>query len=94
MNENVKRTWKQKLSDNAGDIAFWGTTVAVIGGYIGLVAFAVKKQGDLIETEMQQNHELAMQAEVTRSEALARGAQVLPKGDGTYWIIENDGRVA
>lgn len=85
---------KQKLSDNAGDIAFWGAMTACVVGYFGIVGYAVKKQGDLIETENQRNHELKMQQEALKSEALARGAQVLPKGDDTYWIIEKDGRVA
>jgi hypothetical protein len=94
MYENEKKTWKQKLADNAPDIAFWGTMTACIVGYFGLVGYAVKKQSNLLDAEAQRAHELTMQQDCAKNEALARGAQILPKGDGSYYFIEKDGRVA
>jgi len=94
MYEEEKLTWKQKLAQHAPALAFWGTMTAVFVGYFGVVGYAIKKQGNLIEIENQQAHELAMQQDRSRNDALARGATVLPKGDGTYYFIEKDGRVA
>ncbi len=91
MEENKKKTWKQKLSDNAGDIAFWGTMAVAVVGYMGIVGYAIKKQGDLFESEAERDHELAKVRASLRSDALARGAKVLPRGDDLDWIIEKDG---
>lgn len=85
---------KQKLSDNAEAIAFWGTVTTFVVGYFGIVGYAIKKQGELVDGENERVHERTMQANSLRNDALARGAQVLTNPDGSFWIIERDGRVA
>lgn len=87
------RTWKQKLADNAGELAFWGTTCACIVGYFGIVGYAVKKSADLSRGELEMLEKRTEKMEAARQEALASGAQVLPNGDDGFWIIK-DGQVS
>jgi hypothetical protein len=91
--EKKLNTWKEKLSNNAGEITFWAVMGAGIAAYAVLIGYSVKKQGDALQDELDRAHELRLVQETAKEAARARGALVLPNGENDYWIIEQNGRV-